>query len=339
MSRNIIVGCSATQLNAAEKLLFSELQPWGLILFARNIDNPEQLTALIEQFKQALGRQNVMVFIDQEGGRVSRLPSKYWRVPPSPTVFANMFIHNEETAKRACLLNAILTGLELKAVGVNANCAPMLDIPQHDADRIVSERALGLTPQQVIALGTQISVGLKQVGVAPVIKHMPGHGRATTDSHKSLPVVSASLSSLIDWDFVPFKALADEPMAMTAHIVFTQIDPANPATISTKVIQQIMRETLGYSGLIMTDDINMHALSGDVATRAQQALQAGCDIVLHCSGELDEMKSLLAVTQELKGKSLARARAAEQIAFQTGPNLSPEGIKLELDALLSDYCN
>lgn len=334
MPKNLIVGCSSTQLTKQESILFSELQPWGLILFARNINNPTQIKALIQDCKTAMGRSNLMVFIDQEGGRVSRLPKSHWRVPPSPTVFAKMYETNKEIAKRACMLNALLTGLELKALGINANCAPMLDIPQDNASSIITERALGKTPQQVIELGQQISKGLKQAGVAPVIKHMPGHGRAISDSHLGLPKVDASLDQLNNWDFVPFKALAEESMAMTAHIVFEQIDNALPATISPILVNKIMREVIGFNGLIMTDDINMHALSGTVASRAEQAIAAGCDIALHCSGDYDEMQSLLSVAKTLNGKALQRTLVAEKIAFSHSADCNIEDIKDELESLL-----
>jgi beta-N-acetylhexosaminidase len=334
---NVIVGCSSTQLSDNERALFSELQPWGIILFARNIDNPKQITALIEDCKKTMQRNDLMVFIDQEGGRVSRLPKAHWRIPPSPTVFANMYDHNQQSAIRACLLNATLIGLELKALGINANCAPMLDIPQEDASSIISERALGAAPHKVIELGKQISKGLKRTGVAPVIKHMPGHGRATSDSHLELPYVSASLTELTDWDFIPFKALNDEAMAMTAHIVFHQVDRDLPATISAKVVNTIMREIIGFDGLIMTDDINMHALSGTVASRAEQAIAAGCDIVLHCSGKMDEMKSLLKVASHIDGKTLQRVEVAQKIAFKGESDISAVEIQKELEYLLKSY--
>jgi len=337
----VIVGCHSTQLSQQERALFKELQPWGLILFARNINTPAQIKALINESKAAMGREHLMVFIDQEGGRVSRLPKTHWRVPPSPTVFAKMYQTNQEHAKRACMLNALLSGLELKVLGINANCAPMLDIPQNNSSTIITERALGATSQQVIALGQQITLGLKQANVAPVIKHMPGHGRAISDSHLELPVVNASLNELKDWDFLPFKALAEESMAMTAHIVFPQIDKNLPATISPIVVNKIMREMIGFNGLIMTDDINMHALSGTVASRAQQAVEAGCDIALHCSGEFDEMQSLLKVAKPLEGLALARALKAEKIAFaqnsQRNPPSTIEEITGELDSLLAKY--
>ncbi len=337
MAKNIIVGCASTTLSTHEIDLFKELQPWGLILFARNINNPIQLQTLILQFKEALGRPNAMVFIDQEGGRVSRLPKSHWRVPPSPTKFAQMLYIDNERAKRACLLNAMLTAFELKSLGVNANCAPMLDIPQKNADKIVAERALGNTPQQVIDLGRQITTGLKRLGVAPVIKHMPGHGRATSDSHLTLPKVDASLSELNDWDFVPFKALSEESMAMTAHIVFTRIDNKSAATVSSTIVNKVMRDTIGFDGLIMTDDINMQALTGSIATRAQSALDAGCDIVLHCSGKLEEMESLLPIATELSEKTAARASYAEKIAFKAMPDIDVAAIEDELTEMLKSY--
>ena len=339
MAKNVIVGCSASQLSLQEKSLFKELQPLGLILFARNIENPGQVKSLIDDCKTAMGRDNLMVLIDQEGGRVSRLPKTHWRVPPSPTVFAKIYETKPDIAKRACMLNALLTGIELKALGINVNCAPMLDIPQDNASTIITERALGKNPQQVSELGRQISQGLKQAGVAPVIKHMPGHGRAISDSHLELPVVDASLDELNAWDFLPFSALAEETMAMTAHIVFPQIDKHLPATISPAIVNKVMREIIGFKGLIMTDDINMHALSGTIASRTEQAINAGCDIALHCSGNLDEMQSLLDVASPLSELALTRAIAAEKIAFSENPDAQNniQEITNELESLLANY--
>lgn len=336
MSNNIIVGCSSTKLNPQEKQLFKKLQPWGIILFSRNIDNPQQIVQLIDDIKMALGRDQLIVLIDQEGGRVSRLPESHWRIPPSPTVFARMYEDNEDVAKRACLLNATLTGLELKELGINVNCAPMLDIPQANAANIITERALGFNAQQVIQLALQITDGLKRAGVAPVIKHMPGHGRAQSDSHLELPRVTATIDELKELDLVPFTALANEPMAMTAHIMFTQIDALLPATISPTVIQKVMRCAIGYKGLIMTDDINMHALTGSVAVRSAMAIDAGCDVVLHCSGKHSEMETLLEITSPLQGESLARAKIAESIAFKKMPDMKQEFIRAELDGLITN---
>lgn len=337
MSNNVIVGCHSTTISQQEAELFAKLQPWGIILFARNIENPKQVIQLINDIKKALGRDQLMVLIDQEGGRVSRLPANHWRIPPSPTVFARMYQDDQESAKKACLLNALLTGVELKELGINVNCAPMLDIPERQTASIITERALGYTTEQVIELAQQISSGLKSAGVAPVIKHMPGHGRAKSDSHLELPTVDASFEALKNKDFIPFRALANEAMAMTAHIVFNQIDKNLPATISPTVIQNVMRTEIAFDGLIMTDDINMHALSGTVATRAELALKAGCDVVLHCSGELEEMATLLDVVYPLEGKSLERANLAEAIAFQKMPEVNKADLKTELDALMKGY--
>lgn len=337
MSNNIIIGCSSTKLTQQERDLFRYLQPWGIILFARNIEDPQQVIDLIADVKNTLGRTDIMVLIDQEGGRVSRLPAAHWRIPPSPTVFARLYEKNPEAGQKACFLNAVLTGLELKTLGINVNCAPMLDIPQHNAASIISERALGCTTQQVIALGQQISSGLKRASVAPVIKHMPGHGRAKSDSHLELPTVDASLEILKQQDFVPFVAMNNESMAMTAHIMFTQIDANLPATISPTVVKQVMRGAIGYKGLIMTDDINMQALSGSVAERAAMAVDAGCDVILHCSGKYEEMVSLVDVVKPLTGESLVRAEAAELIAFAAIPDIEQADIKAELDDLMRDF--
>lgn len=330
----MIVSCASTKLSADEKALFKDLQPWGIIFFARNLSHKAQIINLVEELKHSMDRDNLLVFIDQEGGRVSRLPKEHFRVPPSPTTFAELYFRDQTKAKRACYLNALLTGIELKSLGINVNCAPMLDLPQIDADPIVTERALGNQPSQVIDLAQEIINGYKQAKVAPVIKHMPGHGRAKSDSHKTLPVVTASKQSLNDWDFLPFKAFANECMAMTAHIVFQQID-GTVATQSSVLIEQIMRKAIGFNGILMTDDINMNALKGSISDRASASLNAGCDLVLHCSGELNEMKELLDVCTLLRGESLNRAKTVEEIAFARLPELDEQTIKAELDDILN----
>ncbi|MGQ8364242.1 beta-N-acetylhexosaminidase [Glaciecola sp. 1036] len=332
---NLILGIASTQLSNEEIALFSELKPLGLILFARNLENPTQVTALTEKFRQVTQNERALVLIDQEGGRVSRLPEKYWRIPPSPTVFAKLYAKDPEKALRACLLNHILIGHELKTLGINVNCAPMIDIPQQNASTIVTERAFGATPEQVITLAKTVIEGLQTCGVEPVIKHAPGHGRATADSHLELPYVDASLTELTDWDFIPFKALNDQSMLMTAHINFSQIDPEFPGTLSQKVIQGIIRENLGFEGLIMTDDIDMHALSGTVESKAQQAIAAGCDVVLQCSGEIEKMQALSKVAQKLSGASLARAEKAQALAHKQGDSIDCQAILSELNQLLS----
>lgn len=335
MTKNVIVGCASTRLTDNEKALFRELQPWGLIVFARNLENASQIKSLVDDMRVATNRDNVMVFIDQEGGRVSRLPKEHFRVPPSPTVFADMYLRDPKQAAKACFLNALLTGIELKQLGINANCAPMLDLPQSDSDAIVTERALGTNPEQVIDLALQICDGLIQAGVAPVIKHMPGHGRAICDSHLSLPQIDATLEELENWDFKPFSALKDQTMAMTAHIVFSCVDKTAPVTTNHLAFNRLVRQQLQYNGLVMSDDINMQALSGSIAERAQNAIDAGCDMVLQCSGEFEQMQSLLPVCTDLKGEVLARSQRAEQIAFSNASAHSEKDLREQLESMLS----
>ncbi|MFC3123170.1 beta-N-acetylhexosaminidase [Agaribacter flavus] len=312
---NIIVGVSGTNLTVEEIDLFRDLAPWGFILFSRNIASPNQLSNLIEQIRQVAQQDEPPVLIDQEGGRVSRLPAPHWRIPPSPSIFAQLYKLDRTRALKACYLNNLLIGYELKQCGININCAPMLDIAQANSASIIHERGLGSTHEQVSALGNEVINGLLDAGVAPVIKHMPGHGRAQSDSHFSLPIVHASKEALTT-DFLPFKSLSKPAMAMSAHVVFSAFDKDLPASISP-TMYQVMREQIGFDGLIMTDDINMHALSGSIVERATKALLAGADMVLHCSGNFEEMKSLLSVATPLTGKAFERAIRAEKQAQMT----------------------
>ncbi|MGB3726499.1 MAG: beta-N-acetylhexosaminidase [Glaciecola sp.] len=335
MIKNAIVACAGTTLSPEERYLFAHMQPWGIILFSRNIQNKAQIVALINDVKSAMGRDHLMVFIDQEGGRVSRLPSEHWRVPPSPTVFAKLYSRDPELAKQACFLNAQLTGLELKSLGINVNCAPMIDVPQDNSAAIISERALGHSHQQVTDLAIQIISGARSTGVASVIKHMPGHGRAVSDSHLTLPHVNASLDVLCASDFVPFIALNKHSMAMTAHIIFDQIDANLPATISPTIVNKVMRQDIGFNGLIMTDDINMNALSGNIGSRARQSIEAGCDMVLHCSGDLTEMQALNDAVITLTPAILKRVKAAEAEAFAPMPDISQSDVTAALNEVMA----
>lgn len=314
---NAIVGCASVKLTESEKILFAQMRPVGLILFSRNIDNPNQVSALVEEFKHATDNEYALILIDQEGGRVSRLPSTHWRIPPSPTKFAQLYQHSPDAAIRACELNYQLIGADLKRLGINVNCAPMLDIPQTDASSVVTDRALGNTPESVIALAEATIKGLQACGVEPVIKHGPGHGRGTKDSHKALPVVDADIEALANWDFLPFQHFKHESMLMTAHILYTAIDAELPATLSPKVINEVLRRYIGFDGLIMTDDIDMHALTGSTAEKAQQALSAGCDLVLQCSGNIDDLRSLATEVQPLADKALARTNTVLSKVYLT----------------------
>lgn len=333
-ANNIIVSCAGMRLTPDESSLFQELQPWGIILFARNIQTPYQLAALLDDIRIALGRDELMVLVDQEGGRVSRLPTPYWQVPPSPQVFAKLHQQDPLRALRACYLNNVLIGHALKRAGINVNCAPMLDVPQVDAAGIIHERAFGDSVEQVIALGGEVIKGLKAAAVEAVIKHIPGHGRGRSDSHFHLPQVEADVASLSNIDFAPFAHFRHQSMAMTAHIVYQDIDPDLPGSISPIVVNEIIRKQIGFDGLLMTDDINMHALSGTIAQRTIAALSAGVDVVLHCSGKLSEMKSLLDEVSTLQGASLRRARHAEKLACAALPEIDIDTISNELQRLL-----
>lgn len=332
---NVIVGSAATKLSVSEKALFKQMRPLGLILFARNIESPEQVSALVDEFKIVTDNEHALILIDQEGGRVSRLPARHWRIPPSPTEFAKLYHSSPQNAIRACELNYQLIAADLKAIGINVNCAPMLDIPQPDASTVVTDRALGDTPKSVIALGQATINGLKSGGVEPVIKHGPGHGRGTKDSHKALPIVDADLKVLEQSDFLPFEHFKHESMLMTAHILYTAIDPEFPATLSPIVINEVLRKHIGFNGLIMTDDIDMHALSGTTAQKAKQAINAGCDLVLQCSGKIDDLLALEAAVQPLANMALERTQIAVSKAALGQTNIDESALLDELSLLLS----
>ncbi len=305
-----ICGCSGTELTAGERAFFSVARPWGLILFSRNVDNPRQVMDLVSAFRQAVGR-HAPVFVDQEGGRVQRMGPPHWRRYPAAARYGEIFAGDPSLAFRAARLITWLLAHDLTLLGVNACCLPVLDVPAEGAHDIIGDRAYGRDPLLAAALGRAAMEGLRAAGVAPVIKHLPGHGRARADSHEELPVVNASLEELRGRDFVPFAACADAPMAMTAHVLYAAVDPQNPATLSAKAIGEIIRGELGFSGLLMSDDIGMKALEGSLGERARRALEAGCDVVLHCSGDLEEMHEVARAAGTLEGEALARVRVAE----------------------------
>lgn len=334
---NVIFGCSGLRLTRGEIDLFKAVKPWGLILFSRNLQAPDQVKALVGDFKDAIGRDDAIILIDQEGGRVSRLPETFWRIPPSPTIFSEIYKQNPTQAENAVFLNYRLIAHDLKSLGINVNCAPMLDIPRSGSAPVVTDRAFGTNPEIVTRLAEKAIQGMKAGGVAPVIKHAPGHGRATVDSHHLLPRVDTSNQLLADTDYKPFIALQNEAMLMTAHIIYSAIDPSLPGTISPIIIKDIIRSKLGFNGLIMTDDINMHALCGPVPQRARQALDAGCDIILHCSGSLEEMSEISDVVSGLEGLGLNRARAAEAQAYAKADETDLDQIRERLDIILHDY--
>ncbi len=308
----VIYGCEGPTLTDWERDFFTEADPLGFILFARNCVDPDQLRALVAALRAAVGRDEAPVLIDQEGGRVTRLKPPAWRAAPAAGVFDELAQSDLESACEAAKVNARLLALELRALGIDVDCLPLLDLRLPEGHGIIGDRALGSDPEQVIALGRAVCEGLAAAGVISVIKHMPGHGRARVDSHEALPRVDAPLETLRDSDFRPFKALAAAPWGMTAHIVYTAIDPDRPATTSPKVISEIIRGEIGFDGLLLSDDLSMKALSGGLGERAGAALAAGCDVALHCNGEPAEMEAVAAAASPLTPAAearLARGRA------------------------------
>jgi beta-N-acetylhexosaminidase len=304
-----ISGCSGYQLTNDELAFFRDAQPWGLILFKRNIESPDQVRTLTASFREAIGRRNAPVLTDQEGGRVQRMAQPHWRSYPSARRYGLQFEENPLTALRAARMIARLIAEELVEVGINVDCLPVLDVPVPGSSDVIGDRAYSEMPERVIVLARAAMTGLMSGGVLPVIKHMPGHGRAAVDSHNSLPVVGVSKKDLELADFATFAAFADAPLAMTAHVVYSAVDNERPATQSRKMIRYIRKE-IGFEGLLMTDDLSMKALAGDMTERVKRAIDAGCDLALHCNGNFLEMQDVAAAAGELKGKALRRAKAA-----------------------------
>jgi beta-N-acetylhexosaminidase len=309
MTLAMICGCFGFALSPEEVGFIREARPWGIILFKRNVADKEQLLALASSFRTLVGRQDAPVLIDQEGGRVQRLAAPNWPAYPSAASY-DASIADPAAALEAARLGARLVAHDLLEAGINVNCAPVLDLAQPGAHAIIGSRAYSSDPMRVAAFGRVVAEAFMAGGVAPVIKHLPGHGRASVDSHLELPVVNASLAELTRSDFAPFAALGNLPIAMTAHVVYTAIDPARPATISPEIVTRIMREQIGFGGLIISDDLSMKALGGSFAERARGVFAAGVDIALHCNGDLTEAGDVASACPELAGEALRRAEAA-----------------------------
>ncbi|MDP1632998.1 MAG: beta-N-acetylhexosaminidase [Caulobacter sp.] len=305
-----ILGCLGTVLSAEEKAFFRDVRPWGFVLFKRNIETPDQVRALTAALRETIDDPAAPILIDQEGGRVQRAGPPHWRRYPPGRAYGTLTTNDPLVRREVTRLGARLMAHDLAAMGVNVDCVPVLDVPAPGAHDIIGDRAYGETVDEVATLGRAAAEGLIAGGVLPVIKHMPGHGRAMADSHENLPVVEASLAELEARDFEPFRMLSDMPMAMTAHVVYTAVDPRGPATTSRKVIRQVMRGAIGFDGLLMTDDLSMKALKGDFESRTRAALAAGCDVILHCNGRMDEMIPAMAGCKPLAGRSKRRAQAA-----------------------------
>jgi beta-N-acetylhexosaminidase len=304
-----IFGCAGPSLTADEAAFFRDARPWGFILFRRNVESPDQLRALTAALRETVGDAAAPVLVDQEGGRVQRLGPPHWPKYPPARAYGEA-VRDLEERRALVRLGARLIAHDLTGVGINVDCVPVLDVPSLGAHDIIGDRAYADTPRDVATLGRAAADGLLAGGVLPVIKHLPGHGRAMADSHESLPVVNATAAALAAHDFVPFRLNADLPLAMTAHVVYAAIDPDNPATTSAIVIRDIIRGEIGFDGLLMTDDLSMKALGGSFEDRTSGGLAAGCDVVLHCNGAMDEMRAVAAGAAVLAGESQRRADAA-----------------------------
>ena len=329
-----ILGLNGPVLSDSERAFFRDADPWAFILFRRNVETPHQVSALCAELRDAVGR-DALVFVDQEGGRVQRLTEPHWRRYPTGATYAAVHRDDPAAGRRAAWLGHRLIADDLRAVGITADCAPVLDLPQPGADPIISDRAYGETVERIVDLAHAATAGLMVGGVAPVIKHIPGHGRATVDSHLALPRIEADADTLDATDYAPFKRLALAPMAMTAHAVFTAVED-EVVTLSRRAILEVIRTRIGFDGLLMSDDLDMKALTGnDLAAKTTACLDAGCDVALQCSGKLADMVRVAKGARALTGKALERARVAELCAGEA-ETFDRAAAEAEFDRLLEE---
>jgi beta-N-acetylhexosaminidase len=332
-TRAFITGVSGLELSADEREFIRAERPWGFILFKRNVETPVQVIRLVSELRAAIADPDAPVLIDQEGGRVQRFGPPNWPVYPPGAVFGALYDIDPQLGRSAARLSARLIAADLIASGVTVDCLPLADVPVAGADAVIGNRAYGTEPHKVAAIARAVTEGLEQGGILPVLKHIPGHGRATADTHFRLPVVDTPIKELERTDFAAFQPLADLPMAMTAHVVFSALDPAHPATTSATIIERVIRGVIGFQGLLMSDDVSMNALAGSIAERTRAIISAGCDMVLHCNGKLDEMRQVARETPELSGKALERAKRALTSRKSPQP-FDRLAARAELDALI-----
>ena len=314
-----IFGLSGLTLTADERAFFADADPAGYILFGRNVADPAQLRALTDDLRAIHGRERLFICIDQEGGRVARMKPPVWPAYPPGEPFARLWDVAPASAIEAARCNAEALGLDLAEAGISVDCWPLLDVRQPGAHDVIGDRAFGEEPRRVAALGRAVLDGMASAGVIGIVKHMPGHGRALVDSHKELPIVTASAEEL-EIDLEPFERLSAAPMGMTAHVVYTAWDERRPASLSPVIIRDIIRERIGFDGLLMSDDLGMEALKGDFASRARDVVAAGCDLALHCSGKMDEMVAVASAVPALSNEGhdrLTRAMAGSRIGLDT----------------------
>lgn len=319
MTAALITGLSGQILTDDERAFYRDVKPAGIILFKRNVEDGALVKPLVDSVLNVIGRDDVLVLIDQEGGRVQRLKPPYARDLPPAAAYAERYGQDKEAAKAAAFCVAQLVAHELRSYGINMNCAPVLDVPVAGAHDIIGDRAYGITPAQIIDLAREVADGLMAGGVVPVIKHIPGHGRATADSHLDLPVVATPRDELAKSDFVPFRALAHLPSAMTAHVVFSDIDANAPASTSVIVTRDIIRGDIGFDGFLMSDDLSMKALTGPMRQRAEAVIRAGSDVALHCNGDLVEMRAAAEGVPQLSGAALSRFGRAFAVTRKQEP--------------------
>ena len=330
-----IYGLEGLELTDAERSFFRDADPAGYVLFKRNCEDAEQVLRLTNALRDLSGRPDVPILIDQEGGRVARMRPPNWPAFPPAERFDELYALAPSAAIEAVRSNTRAIGLVLRASGVNVNALPLLDVRQEGASDIIGDRSFGSNPMQVAALGRAALDGMASAGVVGIVKHIPGHGRALVDSHKELPVVTASAEDL-ESDLEPFERLASAPMGMTAHVVYTAWDPDHPATLSPTVIGDIIRGRIGFDGFLMSDDLGMEALQGDFGSRAAGVVKAGCDVALHCSGKMEEMEAVASTVPPLSADGearLARAMATTLTDDDDGPSL--EEALAKRDALLA----
>lgn len=316
--RAFITGVAGSALTGEERQFLKDSDPWGLIIFKRNAADPISLRRLIDDFRALVGR-DAPVLVDQEGGRVQRLGPPHWPSYPPGAAYGALYDRDHAMGLAAAKLGARLIAADLANIGIDVDCAPLADVPVDGADPIIGDRAYGTEPAKVAAIAAAIAAGLLEGGILPVLKHIPGHGRAAADSHESLPVVSAGRATLEATDFAAFRPLKTSPLGMTAHVVFTAIDPVAPATTSATIVQDVIRDSIGFSGLLMSDDVSMGALSGSLGERTKLAIAAGCDMVLHCNGKMTEMLAVAAEAPQLAGDAGRRAAAALAMRNSAAP--------------------
>ncbi len=340
----VIFGCVGTELLPEEQAFFERCQPLGFILFARNCKSPDQVRKLVQALKDTVSHSDVPILIDQEGGRVVRLTPPNWRAVPPASVFGQLAQEQSDAAIEAVYNNAVLIGNELQDLGINVDCAPCVDLLIPGSDPIIGDRAFTDHPETVAELSLAVIEGLQNRNIIPVIKHLPGHGRAPVDSHKELPIVTTSKQELIDNDFLAFQLLCEsireqslpQPWGMTAHVVYQDLDNTETATHSSYMIEDIIRGHIGFEGFLISDCLTMEALEGSFSVRAQKALKAGCDAVLHCNGHLDEMIEVAGATPPLTKAAWGRLESSKLPRSNVLTKEEFNAMNLKLEAILEN---